>query len=138
MALGERKPEWMRVRLRTDDNYRQLRSTARRLELTTVCEEAGCPNIFECWNEGTATFMLLGERCTRACGFCLVDTSRPEPVDHDESARIADAVAELGLSFAVLTMVARDDLDDGGAGRSGSRPPSRRYTSAVRASGWRC
>ncbi len=115
LDIGARKPSWMRVPLRTDANYRKLRSTARELELTTVCEEAGCPNIFECWNEGTATFMLLGERCTRACGFCLIDTSRPEPVDHDEPARVAEAVERLGLRFAVLTMVARDDLADGGA-----------------------
>jgi lipoic acid synthetase len=97
LAIGERKPPWMRVSLRTDEAFRDLKATARSLELTTVCEEAGCPNIFDCWNEGTATFMLLGERCTRACGFCLIDPQR------------------LGLTFAVLTMVARDDLDDGGA-----------------------
>ncbi len=116
LEIGARKPSWMRVPLRTDATYRKLRSTARELDLTTVCEEAGCPNIFECWNEGTATFMLLGERCTRACGFCLVDTRRPEPIDDGEPARVAEAVERLGLSFAVLTMVARDDLTDGGAG----------------------
>ncbi|MEL6981750.1 MAG: lipoyl synthase [Actinomycetota bacterium] len=115
LEIGARKPPWMRVQLRTDANYRNLRKTARELDLTTVCEEAGCPNIYECWNEGTATFMLLGERCTRACGFCLVDTRRPEPVDEGEPARVAEAVERLGLSFAVLTMVARDDLPDGGA-----------------------
>ncbi len=115
LEIGSRKPSWMRVKLRTDESFRALRSTARSLSLTTVCEEAGCPNIFECWNEGTATFMLLGERCTRACGFCLVDTRKPAPVDWDEPNRIAEAVEELGLSFVVLTMVARDDLDDGGA-----------------------
>lgn len=115
LDIGARKPSWMRVSLRTDANYRNLRKTARELDLTTVCEEAGCPNIYECWNEGTATFMLLGERCTRACGFCLVDTQRPEPVDEGEPARVAEAVERLGLSFAVLTMVARDDLPDGGA-----------------------
>ena len=80
-----------------------------------MCEEAGCPNIFDCWNEGTATFMLLGDRCTRACGFCLIDTRKPLEVDDTEPQRVADAVAHLGLDFAVLTMVARDDLDDGGA-----------------------
>ncbi|MEL7155105.1 MAG: lipoyl synthase [Actinomycetota bacterium] len=114
-ALTERKPPWMRVKLRTEPRYRELKRLARDLELTTVCEEAGCPNIFDCWNEGTATFMLLGERCTRACGFCLVDTSKPEPPDEGEPARIADAVRRLGLQHVVLTMVARDDLDDGGA-----------------------
>lgn len=115
LDIGTRKPPWMRVPLRTDPTYRALRRTARDLQLTTVCEEAGCPNIFECWNEGTATFMLLGERCTRACGFCLVDTSKPEPVDDHEPERVAEAVERLGLEFAVLTMVARDDLADGGA-----------------------
>ena len=115
LDIGARKPPWMRVALRTDPAYRELRNTARELELTTVCEEAGCPNIYECWNEGTATFMLLGERCTRACGFCLVDTRRPEAVDDGEPQRVAEAVERLGLQFAVLTMVARDDLVDGGA-----------------------
>lgn len=115
LDLNTRKPSWMRVSLRTDEAFRDLRKTARSLDLTTVCEEAGCPNIFECWNEGTATFMLLGERCTRACGFCLIDTRKPEAVDWDEPGRIAEAVEKLGLKFAVLTMVARDDLDDGGA-----------------------
>jgi lipoic acid synthetase len=83
--------------------------------LHTVCEEAGCPNIFECWADRTATFMILGERCTRACGFCLVDTRQPLPVDPGEPARLADAVVKLGLEHAVITSVARDDLDDGGA-----------------------
>lgn len=115
LDIGARKPSWMRVSLRTDENYRKLKATARNLELTTVCEEAGCPNIFECWNEGTATFMLLGERCTRACGFCLIDTRKPGPVDAGEPERVASAVADLGIQFAVLTMVARDDLEDGGA-----------------------
>jgi lipoic acid synthetase len=116
LEISSRKPEWMRVKLRTDENYRQLKKTARSLDLTTVCEEAGCPNIFECWNEGTATFMLLGERCTRACGFCLIDTRKPEPPDPAEPDRVAEAVERLGIRFAVLTMVARDDLADGGAG----------------------
>lgn len=116
LDLSTRKPDWMRVKLETGPEYRRLKKTASKLSLTTVCEEAGCPNIFECWNEGTATFMLLGERCTRKCGFCLVDTRKPQAVDVDEPQRVADAVAELGLDFAVLTMVARDDLADGGAG----------------------
>jgi lipoic acid synthetase len=89
----------------------------RRLELATVCEEAGCPNISECWADGTATFMLNGERCTRACGFCLVDTRHPLPLDADEPDRVAEAVARMGLRFAVVTAVARDDLPDGGAGQ---------------------
>ncbi len=115
LEISSRKPEWMRVSLRTDETFRALKKTARSLSLTTVCEEAGCPNIFDCWNEGTATFMLLGERCTRACGFCLIDTSKPEAVDLEEPQRVAEAVEKLGLNFAVLTMVARDDLVDGGA-----------------------
>jgi lipoic acid synthetase len=113
LTIG-RKPDWMRVKLDTGPTYRKLRSKLRSLELTTVCEEAGCPNIFDCWNDGTATFMVLGERCTRACGFCLVDTRKPEPVDTDEPRRVAEAVTSMGLRHAVLTMVARDDLDDGG------------------------
>ncbi len=115
LPIGERKPEWMRVKLETGPKYKELKRTSRKLDLVTVCEEAGCPNIFDCWNEGTATFMLLGERCTRACGFCLVDTQKPQAVDTEEPKRVAKAVADLGLDFAVLTMVARDDLHDGGA-----------------------
>ena len=82
----------------------------------TVCEEAGCPNIFECWSDGTATFMINGSRCTRACGFCQVDTRHPLPLDAGEPGRVAEAVARMGLAHAVITCVARDDLDDGGAG----------------------
>ncbi len=110
-----RKPEWMRVPLSTGPTFRQIRSTLRDLDLVTVCEEAGCPNISECWNDGTATFMILGDRCTRACGFCLVDTRRPGPVDPDEPGRVAEAAVRMGLQHVVVTMVARDDLDDGGA-----------------------
>src|SRR5207302_6950516 len=95
--------------------YRALKKTMRDLDLVTVCEEAGCPNIFECWNAGTATFMINGERCTRACGFCLVDTRHPEPPDPAEPEHVADAVARMGLAHAVITAVARDDLPDGGA-----------------------
>lgn len=115
LDVSARKPEWMRVKLKTDQKFLELKKVSRKLELTTVCEEAGCPNIFDCWNEGTATYMLLGERCTRACGFCLVDTQKPQAVDHGEPQRIGQAVAALGLDFVVLTMVARDDLTDGGA-----------------------
>ena len=110
-----RKPEWMRVPLNTGPTFREIRSTLRDLDLVTVCEEAGCPNISECWNDGTATFMILGERCTRACGFCLVDTRRPGPVDPAEPQRVAEAAARMGLDHVVVTMVARDDLADGGA-----------------------
>ena len=114
IAIG-RKPEWMRVKANMGSEYRELKRSIRSLELTTVCEEAGCPNIFECWGQGTATFMALGERCTRACGFCLVDTRKPQAVDHDEPQRIAKAVNQMSLEYAVITMVARDDLQDGGA-----------------------
>jgi len=117
LAIGERKPDWLRAPARMGDDYLQLKRTMRDLDLVTVCEEAGCPNIFDCWADGTATFMLNGERCTRACGFCLVDTRHPEALDPTEPERVAEAVAQLGLEFAVLTAVARDDLDDGGAGR---------------------
>jgi lipoic acid synthetase len=116
VALRARKPPWVRVQAELGPDYRALRRTLRRLELVTVCEEAGCPNIYECFAEGTATFMINGERCTRSCGFCLVDTRRPEPLDPEEPTRVADAVAALGLSHAVVTAVARDDLDDGGLG----------------------
>ena len=88
----------------------------RDLDLATVCEEAGCPNISECWNDGTATFMILGDRCTRACGFCMVDTRKPAAPESDEPARVAEAVDRMGLGHVVVTMVARDDLPDGGAG----------------------
>jgi len=98
-----------------DAEYLRLRKTMRDLDLVTVCEEAGCPNIYECWADGTATFMINGERCTRACGFCLVDTRHPEPLDAGEPARVAEAVERMGLQFAVITAVARDDLPDGGA-----------------------
>jgi lipoic acid synthetase len=110
-----RRPEWMRVKADLGDGYRAVHRVVRELDLHTVCEEARCPNIYECWADGTATFMILGERCTRACGFCLVDTRHPLPVDVNEPARVADAVARLGLAHAVVTSVARDDLDDGGA-----------------------
>src|SRR5438309_4281585 len=98
------------------EEFRALKRTMRSLELVTVCEEAGCPNIFECWSDGTATFMINGERCTRACRFCLVDTRVPEPVDPDEPDRVAEAVVRMGLRHVVITAVARDDLADGGAG----------------------
>ncbi len=115
VAIAERKPEWLRVKANMGPEYRRLKSTIADLNLVTVCEEAGCPNIFDCWNDGTATFMILGERCTRACGFCLVDTQLPLAPDIDEPARVAEAVSRMKLSHAVITMVARDDLADGGA-----------------------
>jgi lipoic acid synthetase len=117
LEISTRKPEWLRTKLRMDEGYRELKRTMRGLDLVTVCEEAGCPNIYECWGaDRTATFMINGERCTRACGFCLVDTRHPQPLDPTEPGRVAAAVEQLGLQFAVVTAVARDDLDDGGAG----------------------
>lgn len=120
LAIGERKPEWMRAKANFGPEFLEIKRTMRELELTTVCEEAGCPNISECWSDGTATFMILGERCTRACGFCLVDTRKPEALDPNEPARVAEAVERMGLSYAVLTTVARDDLADGGASQFGA------------------
>ena len=114
-AGGARKPAWMRVVARTGPEFRRIKSVMRDLDLVTVCEEAGCPNIYECWEGGTATFMLGGERCTRACGFCLVDTRRPEPLDPAEPERVAAAVDRMALNHAVVTAVARDDVPDGGA-----------------------
>jgi lipoic acid synthetase len=115
LEISTRKPAWLRAPVSIGPEYTELKRTMRSLELTTVCEEAGCPNIFECWADGTATFMLNGERCTRACGFCLVDTRHPLPLDSAEPGHVAEAVHRLGLRHAVLTAVARDDLDDGGA-----------------------
>ena len=114
LSIESRKPDWLRPKVQLGAEVLSLRKTLRELDLITVCEDAGCPNLSECWADGTATFMVLGERCTRACGFCLVDTRRPEAPAVDEAARVADAVDRLQLDHAVLTMVARDDLDDGG------------------------
>lgn len=114
--LTERKPEWMRAPVKIGGRSLELKKTLRDLKLVTVCEEAGCPNLSECWSDGTATFMINGERCTRACGFCLVDTRHPEALDPEEPLRVAEAVAQMGLDFAVVTTVARDDLADEGAG----------------------
>ncbi len=116
LDLDARKPEWLRARIDLSGRPMELKRTLRDLSLVTVCEEAGCPNLSECWASGTATFMINGERCTRACGFCLVDTRHPEPLDPDEPSRIAQAVERMGLGFAVVTTVARDDLADEGAG----------------------
>lgn len=115
VRLRARKPDWMRVKFNPGSNYRRLKNIMSELDLVTVCEEAGCPNISECWNDGTATFMILGDRCTRACGFCMVSTEHPEPPDPAEATRVAQAVELMALRHAVITMVARDDLEDGGA-----------------------
>jgi lipoic acid synthetase len=109
------KPEWMKVRAPMGDNYHDLKKLARGLGLHTVCESAQCPNIGECWNHKTATFMLLGDVCTRRCGFCAVPKGRPEAIDLDEPRRVAEAVATLGLKHAVVTSVNRDDDNIGGA-----------------------
>ncbi|HET7348271.1 MAG TPA: lipoyl synthase [Acidobacteriaceae bacterium] len=109
------KPEWLRARAPMGDNYHDLKKLARSLHLHTVCESAQCPNIGECWHHRTATFMMLGNTCTRRCGFCAVPKGRPEPIDFDEPRRVAEAVAALGLKFAVITSVNRDDDVLGGA-----------------------
>jgi lipoyl synthase len=113
----EGRPEWLRIRLSTPASYHQVRNLVDRLNLHTVCQEARCPNIYECWGEhGTATFMILGDICTRRCGFCAVTSGRPQAgVDPEEPAHVAEAVAVMGLRHAVLTSVDRDDLPDGGA-----------------------
>ncbi|HUY43623.1 MAG TPA: lipoyl synthase [Acidimicrobiales bacterium] len=116
LPLATRKPEWLRIEAHMGSEFQSLRTLTEDLRLVTVCEEAGCPNIFECWSQGTATFMVNGERCTRACGFCLIDTRKPMPLDPSEPERVAEAVVRLGLHHAVITCVARDDLPDGGAG----------------------
>lgn len=110
-----RRPDWLRVRAPAGDRYRHLRSLMRDRQLHTVCEEASCPNIGECWDEGTATFLLLGEVCTRNCGFCNVKTGVPLPMDTGEPRRVAETAALMGLRHVVLTSVTRDDLPDGGA-----------------------
>jgi lipoic acid synthetase len=129
IALTPKRPDWMRVRARFDDGYLELKKLARKLDLHTVCEEAGCPNIYECWSDRTATFMINGDRCTRACGFCQVDTRKPLELDAGEPQRVADAVAALGLAHAVITCVARDDLADGGASNFAATVDAIRATS---------
>src|SRR3569623_1346377 len=110
-----RMPAWIRQRLGGDENYALTAEAVRRNALNTVCEEARCPNRAECWSRGTATFMLLGDTCTRACGFCAVKPGKPEWFDNDEPRRVADAVMGMNLNYVVLTSVNRDDLPDGGA-----------------------
>jgi lipoyl synthase len=110
-----RHPDWIRARIPSGDNYHDLKRLLRGLNLNTVCEEAHCPNIGECWDQRTATIMILGDTCTRACGFCNIKTGRPEWFDDDEPRRVAEAVSQLGLEHVVVTSVARDDLPDGGA-----------------------
>lgn len=109
------RPRWLRAPAPAGENYRDLKDLISRLRLNTVCESAACPNVGECWNHRTATFMMLGNVCTRRCGFCAVQKGAPLPVDYDEPNRVAEAVAAMGLKFAVITSVNRDDREDGGA-----------------------
>ena len=111
----EKKPPWIKTRLRTGPEYTELKALVKREGLHTVCEEAGCPNIYECWEDREATFLIGGDQCTRRCDFCQIDTGKPQPLDLDEPRRVATSVQAMGLRYATVTGVARDDLDDGGA-----------------------
>ena len=111
----ERKPPWIKTRARMGPEYTSLKGLVRREGLHTVCEEAGCPNIYECWEDREATFLIGGEQCTRRCDFCQIDTGKPADLDRDEPRRVAESVAAMGLKYATVTGVARDDLPDGGA-----------------------
>jgi lipoic acid synthetase len=111
----ERKPEWIRTKLRTGPEYTQIHALVKSEGLHTVCQEAGCPNIYECWEDREATFLIGGEQCTRRCDFCQIDTGKPAPLDRDEPRRVAESVRTMGLRYATVTGVARDDLDDEGA-----------------------
>ena len=114
-AARPRLPEWLRLKLPTSDSFAHTRALLDELKLHTVCESARCPNHWECWSKGTATFMIAGDRCTRACGFCAVTTAKPFALEADEPARVAEAVRRMRLKHVVITAVARDDLADGGA-----------------------
>jgi len=111
-----RRPEWLTVRLPSGESYQEVKGIVQGNRLNTVCEEARCPNLGECWARRTATFMILGDVCTRSCGFCAIKTGRPEFLDLDEPRRVGEAVKKMGLKHAVITSVNRDELDDGGAG----------------------
>jgi lipoic acid synthetase len=111
----ERKPAWIKTRMRTGPAYTELKGLVKKEGLHTVCEEAGCPNIFECWEDREATFLIGGDQCTRRCDFCQIDTGKPQALDTDEPRRVAESVATMGLRYATVTGVARDDLPDGGA-----------------------
>ena len=110
-----KKPKWLRVKLPTGENYRKVRGLVDEHKLHTICESGSCPNMGECWGEGTATFMILGNVCTRSCGFCGVQTGKPDPVDMFEPGRVANSVKIMGVKHAVITSVDRDDLKDGGS-----------------------
>ena len=111
----ERKPEWIKTRAKMGPNYQHLQSLVKSEGLHTVCQEAGCPNIYECWEDREATFLIGGDQCTRRCDFCQIDTGKPQPLDRDEPRRVAESVQTMGLRYATITGVARDDLPDGGA-----------------------
>ncbi|TDE54505.1 lipoyl synthase [Nonomuraea mesophila] len=111
----ERKPPWIKTKLKTGPEYTELKSLVRQEGLHTVCEEAGCPNIYECWEDREATFLIGGDQCTRRCDFCQIDTGKPKEYDRDEPRRVAESVQQMGLRYATVTGVARDDLPDGGA-----------------------
>ncbi|MCR3737943.1 lipoic acid synthetase [Actinomadura glauciflava] len=111
----ERKPEWIKTRMKMGPQYRELTGLVKSEGLHTVCQEAGCPNIFECWEDREATFLIGGDQCTRRCDFCQIDTGKPAALDRDEPRRVAESVATMGLKYATITGVARDDLEDGGA-----------------------
>jgi lipoic acid synthetase len=111
----EKKPAWIKTKLRTGPEYTELKALVRREGLHTVCEEAGCPNIYECWEDREATFLIGGDQCTRRCDFCQIDTGKPAALDVDEPRRVAESVQAMGLRYATVTGVARDDLADGGA-----------------------
>ena len=110
----ERKPEWIKTRANMGPEYTRLRSLVKSESLHTVCQEAACPNIFECWEDKEATFLIGGERCTRRCDFCNIDTGKPEPLDRDEPRRVAESIVKMGLKYATITGVTRDDLEDQG------------------------
>ena len=111
----EKKPEWIKTRLRTGPQFTELQALVKREGLHTVCQEAGCPNIFECWEDREATFLIGGDQCTRRCDFCLIDTGKPGPLDTDEPRRVAESIATMDLRYATITGVTRDDLPDEGA-----------------------
>nr|WP_240188268.1 lipoyl synthase [Nakamurella flavida] len=111
----EKKPEWIKTKLRTGPEFQALQSLVKKEGLHTVCQEAGCPNIYECWEDREATFLIGGDQCTRRCDFCLIDTGKPQELDRDEPRRVAESIATMNLRYATITGVTRDDLDDEGA-----------------------
>jgi len=128
----QRKPEWLRIRISSSPRVDRIKQILRKNKLATVCEEASCPNLSECFSGGTATFMIMGEICTRRCPFCDVGHGKPLPLDESEPAHLAQAIAEMGLKYVVVTSVDRDDLRDGGAGHfAGSGDPDGNTTGCI-------